>query len=67
VSGFEQVRVTANLGYHIGGFTRLEVGYLYRYERSRGKADLSDNILHVNLLFTTKRKPKRPMPNDHFQ
>ena len=58
VSGFEQVRVTANLGYHIGGFTRLEIGYLYRFERSRGKADLSDNILHVNLLFTTKRKPK---------
>jgi hypothetical protein len=67
VSGFEQVRLNAGLGYHIGRFTRLEVGYLYRFERSRDKADLSDNVLHVNLLFTTKRKPRRPMPNDHIQ
>jgi len=69
VSGFEQVRVTANLGFHLGDYTRFEIGYLYRFERSRGKADLSDNVLHANLLFTTKRKPKprRPLPNEHFQ
>jgi hypothetical protein len=67
VSGFEQVRTTANVGYHIGGHTRLEFGYLYRFERSRGFADLSDHVLHLNLLFTTKPKPRRPMPNDHFQ
>jgi len=67
VSGFEQTRVNVGLGYHIGGFTRLEVGYLYRFERSREAANLSDNVLHVNLFFTTKRKPKRPLPNDHFQ
>jgi hypothetical protein len=67
VSGFEQVRANVGLGYHIGHYTRLEVGYLYRFERSREKADLSDNVLHVNLYFTTKRKPRRPMPNDHIQ
>ena len=69
VSGFEQVRVAANLGFHIGAYTRFEIGYLYRFERSRGKADLSDNVLHANLLFTTKRKPKprKPLPNEHFQ
>ncbi len=47
--------------------TGLEFGYLYRFERSRGFADLSDHVLHLNLLFTTKPKPRRPMPNDHFQ
>lgn len=43
--------------------------FLYRFEQSRGKADLSDNVLRANLLFTTKRKPKsrRPLPNEHFQ
>jgi hypothetical protein len=65
-SGFEQVRVTANIGYHIGSYTRLEFGYLYRFERSRNAADLSDHVLHLNLLFRTKPKPRRPMPNDHF-
>jgi len=67
VSGFEQVRANVGLGYHIGGFTRLEVGYLYRFERSREAANLSDNVLHVNLFFTTKRQPKWPLPNAHFQ
>jgi len=69
VSGFEQVRVTANLGFHIGAYTRFEIGYLYRFERSRGKADLSDNVLHANLFFTTKGKPKprKPLPNEHIQ
>jgi hypothetical protein len=69
VSGFEQVRATANLGIHLGSYTRFEFGYLYRFERSRGKADLSDHVLHANLFFTTKARPKprRPKPNDHFQ
>jgi hypothetical protein len=69
VSGFEQVRVNASLGFHLGAHTRFEIGYLYRFERSRGKADLSDNVLHANLFFTTKSKPKprRPLPNEHIQ
>jgi hypothetical protein len=67
VSGFEQTRANVGLGYHIGGFTRLEVGYLYRFERSREAPALSDNVLHVNLYFSTKRKLRRPTPNDHFQ
>jgi hypothetical protein len=67
VSGFEQVRANAALGIHLGHFTRLEVGYLYRYENSRNVANLSDNVLHINLFFTTKPKAKRPLPNDHIQ
>ena len=69
VSGFEQVRVNASLGFHLGAHTRFEIGYLYRFERSRGKADLSDNVLHANLLFTTRPKPspRRPLPNEHIQ
>jgi len=67
VAGFEQVRVYAGLGFHIGGFTRLEVGWLYRYEIIRNAPDFSDNALHVNLFFRTKRKEQQPLPNDHFQ
>jgi hypothetical protein len=67
VSGFEQVRVYNGLGFHIGGFTRLELGYLYRYERSRGIPQLSDHVIQLNMFFTTKPKPKRPMPNDQVR
>jgi hypothetical protein len=67
VSGFEQVRLTANVGWHFNNFSRLELGYLYRYERSRNAADLSDNVIHLNLFFTTKPKPRRPMPNDNIR
>jgi hypothetical protein len=66
VAGFEQVRVNANLGFHLGEITRLELGYLYRYEISRDLPDLSDNTIHLNLFITLKRKGKAPLPNDHL-
>ena len=63
---FEQVRVNANLGFHLGWFTRLEIGYLYRYEIIRDAPDFSDNVLHANLFFTINRKSNKPLPNDHI-
>jgi hypothetical protein len=66
VEGFEQIRVNANIGFHLGGITRLEVGYLYRYEVERDAPNFSDNVIHMNLFFTLKRKAKKPMPNDHI-
>ena len=66
VEGFEQIRVNANIGFHLGGITRLEVGYLYRYEVERDAPNFSDNVIHMNLFFTLKRKEKKPLPNDHI-
>ncbi len=66
VAGFEQIRVIANLGFHLGEITRLEVGYLYRYEIIRDAPNFSDNVMHVNLFVTLKRKSKKPLPNDHL-
>jgi hypothetical protein len=66
VAGFEQIRLNANLGFHLGEITRFELGYLYRYEITRDGANLSDNVLHVNLFFTIKRKSRKPLPNDHI-
>jgi hypothetical protein len=66
VEGFEQIRVNANIGFHLGGITRLEVGYLYRYEVERDAPNSIDNVIHMNLFFTLKRKGKKPLPNDHI-
>ena len=66
MNGFEQMRVNANIGFHLGGITRLEVGYLYRYEVERSGLNFSDNVIHMNLFFTLKRKAKKPLPNDHI-
>lgn len=66
VAGFEQTRVYAGIGFHLGGITRIEVGYLYRYEVIRDAANFSDNIIHLNLFFTIKRESKEPMPNDYI-
>ena len=67
VAGFEHARVNVNLGFHIGGATRIEVGYLYKYEIIRDAPNLSDNVIHVNVFFTFNRNSKKPLPNDHFQ
>jgi hypothetical protein len=68
VAGFEQFRINANIGFHLGGFTRLEIGYLYRYEVSRGAQNLNDSAIHLSVFFTNKkREVKKPQPNDHFQ
>jgi hypothetical protein len=66
VEGFEQIRINAIIGFHLGGITRLEVGYLYRYEVERDAPNSIDNVIHMNLFFTLKRKAKKPLPNDHI-
>ena len=66
VAGFEQIRLNVNLGFHLSEITRLEVGYLYRYEDIRDAPNYSDNVIHMNLFFTLKRKGKKPLPNDHI-
>ena len=66
VAGFEQARVYAGLGFHIGGVTRIEIGYLYKYEIMRDAPEMSDSVLHLNFFFTIKRKSKKPLPNDHI-
>ena len=68
VEGFEQIRLSANVGVHQGPRTRVEIGYLYRYEESRGSAaNLSDHALHVQFLFTSNdRKVLRPKPSDSY-
>jgi hypothetical protein len=66
MNGFEQMRVNANIGFHLGEITRLEIGYLYRYEVTRHAPNFSDNVIHMNLFFTIKRKGKKPLPKDHI-
>lgn len=66
VAGFEKTCVNAGLGFHIGGITRIELGYLYRYEVIRDAPYYSDNIIHLNLFFTIKRKSKEPLDRDHI-
>ncbi|RLD25538.1 MAG: hypothetical protein DRI54_04675 [Bacteroidetes bacterium] len=68
VAGFEQFRIYIGIGFHLGGVTRLEIGYLYRYEVSRDAQNLNDSVIHLNLFFNNKkREVKQPLPNDHFQ
>jgi hypothetical protein len=68
VGGFEQLRMSIGIGFHLGGVTRLEIAYLYRYEVMRDQPNFNDSAISVNLLFNNKkREVKKPQPNDHFQ
>ena len=62
VSGFEQVRAYAGLGHHFGRHMQFEFGYLYRYERERVGEDLSDHVIHLQLVINTRGKP-HPIPH----
>jgi hypothetical protein len=53
VSGFEQVRLFAGLGKHLGENTKAEFGYLYRYERERTSPNKSDHVIHLQMVFHT--------------
>ncbi len=66
VAGFEQVRANVNLGFHLWGFARFEIGYLYRFEIMRDIPNLSDHAIHTNLFITLHRNSKKPLPNDHI-
>jgi uncharacterized protein DUF2490 len=68
VSGFEQSRIYAGLGRHIGERFQFEVGYLWRYEEKRSGDDLSDHAIHLKLVFNTKGKRiKKPHPRDQYR
>lgn len=53
VSGFEQNRVYAGLGFNASKYARIELGYLWRYERERDKPDKSDHVIRLQFLFST--------------
>jgi hypothetical protein len=68
VNGFEQSRVYAALGRHLGKRTLFEVGYLYRYEIERVGSDLNDHALHFQLVVNTRaKKIKKPYHRDWYR
>jgi hypothetical protein len=68
VGGFEQFRLSAGIGLHLGKIARIEIAYLYRFEVMRDELNLNDSAIHLNLFFTNKKREiKRPLPNDFFQ
>ena len=68
VSGFEQSRIYAGLGRHIGEHIQFEVGYLWRYEEERLGGDLNDHAIHFQLVFNTKGKQvKKPNSRDRYR
>jgi hypothetical protein len=66
VSGFEQNRLFAGLGLHLGRHVRAELGYLWRFERERSGPDRSDHIISLSLFFDTRAKllPLHPAPHE---
>ncbi len=68
VSGFEQSRIYAALGRHIGARVQFEVGYLWRYEEERDSADRSDHAIHFQLMYNTRTKRiKKPTARDRYR
>lgn len=68
VYGFEQSRVYAALGRHIGEQTQLELGYLWRWERERQGPNKNDHALHLQLVYHTYDKPiKKPAVRDRYR
>jgi hypothetical protein len=68
VSGFEQSRIYAGLGRHIGDRIQFEAGYLWRYELERVGADKSDHAIRLHLVVNTKRKEtKKPDHRDRYR
>ncbi|TYA54802.1 DUF2490 domain-containing protein [Formosa maritima] len=56
VEGFEQVRFRLSYGFHINDFMDIEVGYLYRFEVNRNSPNLSDQVIHIQIPFSTGYK-----------
>jgi hypothetical protein len=68
VSDFEQSRIFAGLGRHIGNRLQVEAGYLWRYERERIGADLSDHVIHFQMVFNTRaKKIQKPSSRDRYR
>ena len=51
VGGFEQNRLYFGYGWHVGKYWKIEVGYMWRYQRQRNGPNTSDNILRLQFLF----------------
>jgi len=56
VAGFEQSRAYLGLGRHTDEAVRLELGFLWRYERERQGPDKSDQIIRFRLIVDTGRR-----------
>jgi hypothetical protein len=68
VSGFEQSRIYAALGHHIGDRIQFEAGYLWRYEEERSGDDLNDHVVHFQLVLNTRAKRvKKPHARDRYR
>ncbi|MBY8977080.1 DUF2490 domain-containing protein [Rhodobacteraceae bacterium NNCM2] len=52
VGGFEQNRVFAGLGFRVDHRVKIELGYLWRYERERSGPPKSDNVVQVQFVLT---------------
>jgi hypothetical protein len=68
VSDFEQSRIFAGLGRHIGDRIQFEAGYLWRYKRERTGADRSDHAIRFHLVLNTRAKDiKKPGSRDRYR
>jgi hypothetical protein len=68
VSGFEQSRIYAGLGRHLGEHIQFEVGYLWRFEEERSGDDKNDHAIHLQLVLNTKAKQvKKPTSRDQYR
>ena len=54
VDGFEQNRLYVGIGFKIMPELKIELGYLWRYQRERSTEDRSDHVLRLQFLFDTK-------------
>lgn len=59
VSGFEQNRLYGGVGRRIDDFARIEIGYLWRYERERDKPGRSDNVVQLQIVIGSGRRAAR--------
>jgi hypothetical protein len=53
VTGFEQNRIYGGVGFRAGKYARIELGYLWRFERKRQVPNKSDHVIRFQLLFDT--------------
>lgn len=54
VSGFEQNRLYFGMGFHTSKKLKIEVGYLWRYERQREGENDTDHVLRLQIMFATR-------------
>ena len=46
----EQNRLYFGYGWHVGKYWKIEIGYMWRYQRQRNGPNTSDNILRLQFL-----------------